>query len=515
MMNWHHPILSCSESKAFEDLLFAEDPQKAAMAMETAGKALGKALIRDLGVRLASQANCLLLLGKGHNAGDALVAANLLLDELENLSVDVVPLLGHSDFSPAVEPWWELLIARENVRICGMDVLNPSLDLRYQLSLDGVFGMQFRPPLSEKLRVLFGRINTLQINTRVAVDLPSGLSDCEREIADSDILRADFTYATGICKLPVVKTQNLARVGRLRYLDIGFFDAPFEKNHEKQRVVHAGIFEKMHQLRAVDSDKRSYGHLLIVAGSRNMPGALLMAARAAIRSGVGLVTAVAPESVVAQFAAVVPEAMWMSWSETEHGGLALEGFSRLQDLKSRITGLLVGPGCGVEHETQALLDEVIDFFDVPVVLDADALTRERVARLTERSESIVMTPHEGEFRRIAGVGKDFELSHDFFLQFTEQFTNAFSVLKGPLTKLTDGELIYVFPMGNPILARGGSGDILAGLIAGKIAGAEKNLLLEAVAQGISIHANAADRLLALKEETHVQTTEILNYLNLY
>ena len=371
--------------------------------------------------------------------------------------------------------------------------------------------MQFRSPLSDELVSLFQKIDQLNIDVRVAVDLPSGLNDFTNEA----VLRADFTYATGIVKTPLVKPENIGLLGRVRYLDIGFFEKEESCEVCDMRAVHHGIFDADKRIRPVVCDKRSYGHLLIVGGSTTMPGALLMAVKAAIRSGIGLLTVVCPHSVSAQFAAVVPEAMWIPWEETPEGGLALEGLNLLRQFQKKITAVLLGPGCGQQAETQALLDEIIELFDVPVVLDADALTFSRMERLRSMNQPIVMTPHEGEFRRISGMAREETLAVENLRKFAGNFSETMVVLKGPLTRMSNGESVVCFPFGNPVLARGGSGDILSGLIAGKVAGGGEKCLYESVARGVACHGNAADRLFSEKEETHIQTTDILNFLNLY
>ena len=122
------------------------------------------------------------------------------------------------------------------------------------------------------------------------MDLPSGLGD----VGGSKVFRADFTYATGIVKTPVVTEANGRSVGRLRYLDLGFFAAKNPKSD--QRVLTAQLLEPLAQLRSSRSDKRTFGHLCVVGGSHSYPGAIMLAVRAAMRSGVGLVTALVPES---------------------------------------------------------------------------------------------------------------------------------------------------------------------------------------------------------------------------
>ena len=133
------------------------------------------------------------------------------------------------------------------------------------------------------------------------IEVPTGVGAENAPVA----FRADFTYATGIVKEPVLRAAAAPSVGRLRYLDLGFFDAA-EPSLVHQHALTADVLDPLRELRPAGCDKRTFGHLLIVAGSRAMPGAALMATLAALRSGVGLVTAVVPESVAAALAARAP-----------------------------------------------------------------------------------------------------------------------------------------------------------------------------------------------------------------
>ncbi|MEQ9825035.1 MAG: NAD(P)H-hydrate dehydratase [Puniceicoccaceae bacterium] len=510
-MRWHHAILNCSQSRELEHRLLGDDPQKVDAAMKRAGRGLAQQLSQDLGVRLQiDKCHCLLLLGKGHNAGDAMIAGLSLLERHANLKITAVPVLGADQLKGTVAVHWKELCSHARVRTSSLDdLLNRDGKLRFDLSIDGIFGMQFRAPFSDELGDAIRRLNARDLGVRIAVDLPSGMSDAPSSL----VLRADFTYATGILKSPLIESGNLKHAGRLRYVDIGFFDDLEEAS--ELRVVAPALMHSLAALRPVDCDKRSFGHLLVVAGSRRMPGALCMCVRAALRSGVGLVTVLAPESLIHPCAVQMPEAMWIPWPETPEGDLALEGVGMLESLRDRITGVVMGPGCGRSQETQALLDEVVDRFEVPLVMDADALSRERMQRLQARSASLVLTPHEGEFRRIAALEKSGNVNAEQLRDFAAKFPNVVVVLKGPVTRLcANGEIVH-FPWGNPILARGGSGDILAGLVGGKVAMPGKVALSIRVAQAVACHAIAADRLFAQKEETHVCTTDILNLLNSY
>jgi NAD(P)H-hydrate epimerase len=190
--------------------------------------------------------------------------------------------------------------------------------------------------------------------------------------------------------------------------------------------------------------------------------------------------------------------MWVGWPETPEGGLAMEGMHLWRERAARASALLVGPGAGAEAETLALLQDIVRSSGVPVVIDADALQPELVRDLPVAS---VLTPHAGEFARIAG-GRD--------LRAFSAGRNGVTVLKGPLTRIDDGrEVVHSFA-GGPVLARGGSGDLLAGLIGGLLAQTPADPKGTAI-RGVVWHGRAADRLARTRGAVAVRTTELLDH----
>jgi len=491
-----HPILTLETVKRFEDGLFGGDEAKEWPAMLQAGRAAGEAAMADFGEigRFPVQARLLVLAGKGHNGGDALLAAKTILEQNPAAQADIWLLFSERELRPlAARAYRELVQAvPDRVRLIARA---ESLEENYDLSLDGVFGFQFRPPLAPYLGELFARINGHPIRFRAAIDLPSGLGD-------GNALRADFTYATGSVKTLLIDDAHLSVVGRLRYLDLGFFEKGSMASEQSivDCVLAPKNLKQLCCLRAPQSDKRTYGHVFILGGSRNFPGAVLMSVLAAVRSGAGLVTAFVPESLVLVYAARVPEAIWVGWPETPGGGLALEGFHLLREQLDRADVLVLGPGIGREPETLALMADIAKASPVPLVIDADAL---QPGIVRAGSAQRILTPHAGEFARIAtGTTTLRDFSRD---------TKAVTVLKGPLTRISDGLAVYYSCGGGPVLARGGSGDILAGLIGGLFAQTPHEPLL-AACLGVAWQGRAADLLARAHGQVAVQTTQILDFL---
>ena len=476
-----HPILDGAASADWERRRFDGNEAMEWAAMRQAGQGIAKQLKEDLAVAGVGhrKRRVLLLVGKGHNGGDAMLAASeLLAADPSGWEIEVAFVFGENRFRPlALAAWRQLQGNGAPVKAIRLHQLRT----HYDLILDGVFGFQLRPPLPDPARAWIGATAARSASLRVAIDLPSGLDE-------PGAFSADVTYATGILKTPVLSCTN---AGRLRYLDLGFFtdDSP-----GAERLITRDTLRDLRGLRPAISDKRTFGHVLIIGGSRSYPGAVAMSVAAALHSGVGLVTACVPESIAPAMAARWPEAMWMGCAETPDGNIAIESGLAIRQKLDRVQAVLMGPGLSREPETLALIAELVRAAQQPLVLDADALQPELVGLGTAPR---VLTPHAGEYERIKAHLKT-------------QAT--WVVRKGSVTRLSDGGVTYHGIDGGPVLARGGSGDILAGLIAGRLA-ARPDAPALAAAEGIAWQGLAARTLAREKGEVAVRTTDILDYLN--
>lgn len=468
-------------------------------AMVQAGEAIGREVLEDykeIG-GFPDDGRILLLAGKGHNGGDALLAARTILALKPQARATVVLAFGVRELRPLAGRALDRLKADAPGRV---ELVSSDEALAagaaYALCLDGIFGFQFRAQMDEATASILTRVNGHQgIRFRAAVDLPSGVGEKNA----TTIFRADFTYATGIVKRPVLSLRVSTSVGRLRYLDLGFFAAGAPEATEQ--ILTTAVLSPLGQLRSSQTDKRTFGHVLIVGGSRSYPGAVMLATRAALRSGAGLVTAFVPASLAPEYAAAHPEAMWVGCPETPKGGLAGGTVELIRERLPRASALLVGPGMSAEPEVLTTIQAIVrNTNNLPLVLDADALRGEVVEAVKDRP--FIGTPHAGEFERIAPK------------LFTDgKFTapHGVLVLKGPLTRVTDGKVIYHSPFGGPVLARGGSGDLLAGLIGGLLAQQPADPLLAAL-RGVVWHGRAADLLARARGQVAVEISEVLEQL---
>jgi len=493
-----HPVLTCAEARAREKARFTDESLEWT-AMQEAGAKVARSVLDDFKEigGLPRHGRILVLAGKGHNGGDALLAAHAIIHDRPDTKAVVVLAFGAGELRPLAGRALDWLREQAPARVQILPA-GPALaaDQEYALCLDGIFGFQFRAPMDAAIAELIARVNKHPgIRFRAAVDLPSGMG--ESNVATC--FHADFTYATGSVKYPALLPRHAAVVGRLRYVDIGLLGEDSVPD-ATERILIEPLLKPLAELRATQSDKRTFGHLLVVGGSHSYPGAVVLAARAALRSGAGLVTALVPEKFAPEYAARHPEVMWVGCPVTASGGLALRTAELVQARSAKATALLIGPGLGAEAETVALAAQLAGEAALPLVLDADALRPEVVARV--RDKVFIGTPHAGEFERIAPA---------LFTDGNFTAPQGVLVLKGPLTRVTDGKTIYHSPFGGPVLARGGSGDILAGLIGGLLAQAPTQPGL-AACRGVVWHGRAADLLARASGQVTVEISEILEQL---
>ena len=240
--------------------------------------------------------------------------------------------------------------------------------------------------------------------------------------------------------------------------------------------------------RAPDAHKGCFGRILLLCGSHGYTGAAALAAMGALRCGGGLVYLGVPESIYAIEAVKLTEPVVFSLPETD-GKLSEQAVPAIAEMLPNMDAVLLGPGMGQSSGTLAVLKTVLDHYTGPVVLDADGinLLAGHIDLLRGRTSPTILTPHEGEFHRIGG-----QVQHDRIadaMAFANE-TNTVVLLKGHRTVITDGKECYVNPTGNPGMAVGGSGDVLAGMITALLG--QGIAPLQAAACGAWLHGAAGD-----------------------
>ncbi len=510
------PVLSCAEASEWELKLLGADAEKEWAAMGEAGRGVAKAALRDsleIGP-IPADFRVLVLCGSGHNAGDALIAAREILESLPGASALALLAYGRERMRPlTARALAELESCGTTVRVLGWvpGAAEALAAHPWELCLEGVAGMNLKGPLREPAGELFAAVAKAQVALRAAVDLPAGLCDAGAFPGFS----ADFTYATGIVKAPVLAPCAVRRTGRVRLVDLGFFGV--DRPSAERELLLPSSLAPLAALRDASGDKRSHGHLALFGGAPGMPGAAAMAVKAAASAGAGLLTVFTTAETIRAMSSLVPEAMWTALPENGDGFDAEKSLALLRGKADRFTALALGPGLDWrEASVRAMIPALVRETPFPLLLDAGALFAEAAAALAERPKNFpktVLTPHTGEFLRLAELSQspaDAEL--EAVMKAFARKTRSVLLLKGPVTRVTDGERLVCSTLGGPVLARGGSGDILSGILGARLAAPSADPF-EAACSAALWHGMAAEHLAREKGQRAVRTSELIEHLS--
>jgi hydroxyethylthiazole kinase-like uncharacterized protein yjeF len=436
----------------------------ASTLMENAGLAVVDALTSVYGP--VEGKRVAVLSGRGNNGGDGFVIARHLADRGAAV---IACLLGSSTDlrGDAREKGQRLREAGvELVELVDADDWLAVRDevLSSDLVVDAIVGTGFEPPLRGLAAALADALNAARMPV-VAVDLPSGLS-ADRADLPGPVLRASFTVALAALKLPLVQLPAAEYAGRLVVADIGIPRSVLDAiEGPRLEAMTRDDARRVMPVRKSDSHKGQYGHVGVVAGSRGKTGAAVLAGRAALRSGAGLVTVATPASLLSIVAGHGPELMTVELPESADG-LAPGAASAVNTLGADV--LVVGPGLGRGEAVADLVKNLVAG-DTRLVLDADALNA--LASLGDdwsraRRAEIILTPHPGEMARLIGgttndvQARRIEIATDYAARH-----GVVVVLKGHRTVVAAPSGVVSLNMsGNPGMATAGSGDVLSGAI---------------------------------------------------
>lgn len=469
----------------------------------------------------------LITCGKGNNGGDGAAVARqlwmrgavvdvLLLGELDatvgdaRVNFQIVKQLAADDDSITFgelrtsENWQELA----------------QLFPAYDLIVDALLGTGLQRPASGLYASVIAHLNRISAEHAVpivAIDIPSGLAANNDQIIGPTI-QADLTVTFTAPKPANVLPPACYRGGELVVVPIGSPDSLIS-----QSGAALNLLEPHHIAHWLDrtrrtplSHKGTYGHALLIAGSRGKPGAACLAAEAALRAGAGLVTVATVSSAQTAIISRVAEAMTELLSETPDGAIAETAQDRALGLALERTVVAIGPGITTSDGTRRFTEAVVRQRNRPTVIDADGLNclSPWPSNLSGKEIPLILTPHPGEMARLANastrhvldnrvaVARDFAVKHSLIL-----------VLKGnrSLIAAPDGQ-IYVNPTGNAGLATAGSGDVLTGIIAGFLA-QTPDAPLEATQAAVYLHGLAADLAAEALDMRTLVASDVIRYLS--
>lgn len=471
-------ILSSTQTKQLDQFTIEHEPITSIDLMERACHAF----VDWMTPRFVATKKIGVVCGTGNNGGDGLGIARLLSDWGYPIQVWIVKstVKDTDDFKQNLNR----LTPKINLTLVSTpDQLDFS---NVDILIDALFGSG----LSRKAEGLYAEaikvINQSQA-TKIAVDIPSGLFADQH--SDGDIVYADFTVSFQLPKLAFFFPENEKYVGSWQLVDIGLSKHFLKTVQTNYLYLTPKAVKKLLHPRSKFSHKGNFGHALIISGSKGTMGAAVLSARAALRSGLGLLTLHVPEIGLSVLQTSVPEAM-VSIDQNENH------FSTISDnLKYDSVG--IGPGLGQHKDSVKAFESLLTNYQRPMVFDADALNM--ISKNGELMQLIpkgsILTPHPKEFERLVGSWKnDFERLEKQ-KNLSAQLKSVV-VLKGANTSIASAEgTIYFNSTGNPGMATGGSGDVLTGILVGLLAQGYESI--EAALLGVYLHGLAGD--LAVRE----------------
>lgn len=442
--------------------------------------------------------NILIVAGKGNNGGDGLALARHLF--LNNYRVDIYLAFGEVRGDAEIQ-----LKILENL---GLKPLNSRPDFKnYDLIVDAIFGTGFQPPVKGEIGDLINEINASKVDV-ISVDIPSGLSADTGEVFSPSI-KAKITVTFQFPKICHVLFPAAKQCGKVVTADISI---PSSLASDVKREILTLKHLKLYR-REEDTYKTKEGHILIVGGSRGKTGAVAMSAKAATRTGAGLVSVGIPENLDDILETLLIEEMTIPLKGLDR--LSIFSVKQIVDLQEKHDVLALGIGMERYEEGQDIVIDILEKWEKPILLDADGINNLAdygdLSSLKNRKIPAVLTPHIGEFSRLTGydtktiIYNQIELSQEF-----SQKYNCYLVLKGARTVISTPEgKAYVFTEGTPALAKGGTGDVLAGILSALMAKME---IEDALKLGVYIHGLSGREAEKAYHMESIKATDVIEFI---
>jgi NAD(P)H-hydrate epimerase len=446
-----------------------------------------------------------IICGKGNNAGDGYKAAL----ELQNVGLTpqifIVPdkkdIKGDSLF------YYEKCI-KENITLTHS--VEPPKQ-KFDLIIDAILGTGFKGELFTPILDFTKWINN-QNSLILSIDIPSGVNANSGNIAENAI-SADATVTMGMIKVGMTLEPGKSHCGEIIPVDIGFPDIYDELSGMKFRMEDENLAYKYLKAPDVNTHKHRQGKVLIIAGSRGMTGAAILASLGAVRSGAGLVTTCAPKSLNNIYETNIIEGLTVSCEDDGKGYFTENNYGEIEKYFDWSDALLIGPGLGQNVSTEELVKKIVTNYNKPVVIDADGLRCfvENMDLFDTIKSDYIITPHFGELARLITINT-LKISDDV-VRYLQTFMDGYKgtlVSKNAPTLVAHESNVVVNSTGNQGLATGGTGDVLSGVIASFVA--QGIPIPEAAELGVFIHGKAADNVAECKGYRGMIASDILDFL---
>lgn len=482
-------ILTGVQIKEADKYTIEHEPISSIDLMERASGAIARWIVDNIGNRTPF----LFLIGKGNNGGDGLAVARILSEEGYRCSVYMV----YDRESLTEECRINMDRLPSSVKKVDIDSVMPDA-----IIIDCLLGTGVNGAINEPLLSLIAKINTLP-NKVISIDLPSGLIS-EFGNQEQFIIKADLTLTLEFPKVAMLLPEAGEFCGKIELLPIGLSQEYIKNAESSYFYITKDLIDGIVLKRDKFAHKGTYGHALLICGSRGMAGAAVLSAGAALRSGCGLVTVHMPVEDRLSVHANYPSAILSVEYEPY--------FSELPANISKYSSIGIGCGLGQSHETVEAMKKLLNVVYRPVVLDADALNilSENYKMRQNIPEGSILTPHPGELARLVGEWHNEEEKIGLVRRLAANLKSVI-VVKGAHTMicLPSGDC-YFNSTGNSGMAKGGSGDVLTGYITGLLARGYSSA--HAAILGVYVHGLAGDRVAAIYGSDAMNSKDLIDKL---
>jgi len=462
------------------------------LLMENAGRSVVEEIERRFGP--IAGASILVASGKGKNGGDGFVAARHALQRGAN--VTVLLLGAQTELQGDVKSNYDILKNAVGARLN----LSHSFKekefsrMRYDFIIDAIFGTSFHGEIHGRFKTVVEWINSQKKSRIIAVDIPSGVNASTGECS-SVCVKAELTVTMALPKVGLYLGKAREATGSVAVADIQMPAPLMNQLKSQQFLVEEKDVQQGLPVRSIEAHKQSVGKILILAGSKGLSGAALLCSQSAMKAGAGAVVLGIPSAVFSTVSRRTLEVMPFELPSTSEGSSAYSSIESLVPKMKWADVILIGPGLSENPETVKLIQKIIATSSKTLVIDADglnALSKDISLLKKRKCESVILTPHLGEFSRLSGLSVEeidknkIEIARSFARK-----NNVVLVLKGASTIVADHEgNIFVNSTGNPGMATAGSGDVLAGVIAALVG--QHNTPVQAAINGVYAHGRSGD-----------------------
>lgn len=485
-------IVTTAEMRRIEQVAIEEYGIPSIVLMENAGVEVVRQMESIMGSLYNKKIS--IFAGTGNNGGDGYVVARHLYNKGAKVKVFLIGTTA------AVKK--DALLNLQIITNMGIDVLevtsehdwdNVKIAMTFtDFLLDALLGVGFTGQLKNLMYQVVESINKSNKQI-IAIDVPSGVDADTGQIRGMAV-KANHTISFSLPKQGLLLYPGASFVGDLHVADIGIPRVLLTDSNIQQNMITSADVGQLFTNRQPDAHKGSCGKVLVIAGSRGLSGAAVLAADAALRSGAGVVTLGVAEGLHHIMEAKLTEVMTSPLAEAEIGFVGEKAYNEITKLSLNSDVVAIGPGLGRHEETLSVIRQVIRNVEKPLVIDADALYAliDNTAILIEAKSMPVLTPHPGEMARLVGLTSE-EVNQDrvYIARQAAIEWGSIVILKGARTVVAfpDGE-VYINISGNAGMATAGAGDVLTGVIAGLIGQGLSSH--EAALAGVYIHGLAGD-----------------------